>query len=63
MLVWSLLFMGRFLFLPLILSLLWLAFLRFNGIPVSQGAKGFVWIIGISAVVICLLAFAIWLTA
>ncbi|MCL1073511.1 hypothetical protein [Shewanella dokdonensis] len=55
--------MGRFLFLPIILSLLWLAFLRYNGIPLSQGAKGFVWIIGVSAVVICLLAFAIWLTA
>ncbi|MDF0534777.1 hypothetical protein KDN34_11245 [Shewanella yunxiaonensis] len=55
--------MGRFLFLPLILCLLWLAFLRYNGIPISQGARGFVWIIGVSAIIICMLALAIWLTA
>ncbi|MFQ6371193.1 hypothetical protein [Shewanella sp. YIC-542] len=54
---------GRLLFLPLILALLWLAFLRYNRMSLAQGAQGFVWIIGVSATVICLLALAMWLTA
>ncbi|QSX34779.1 hypothetical protein JYB87_05995 [Shewanella avicenniae] len=54
--------MGRLLFVPIILCLLWIAFLRFYGIPLAKGKQGFIWIIGISSLLILLLAIALWLT-
>ncbi|BCV27510.1 MULTISPECIES: hypothetical protein [Shewanella] len=55
--------MARLLFLPIILSLFWIAFLHFNNVPLAQGKRGFIWIIGVSGALIALLSLAIWLTA
>ncbi|KFZ38226.1 membrane protein [Shewanella mangrovi] len=54
--------MGRLLFVPIILSLLWIAFLRFYGIPLEKGKQGFIWIIGVSCLLIAMLSIALWLT-
>ncbi len=54
--------MGRILFVPIILCLLWILFLRFFGIPLKKGKQGFIWIIGVSSLLIVMLTIALWLT-
>ena len=39
--------MARMFLIPLLLALGWWAFLRYFRIPLTQGAKGVYWIIGI----------------
>ncbi|MCE2596238.1 hypothetical protein K6Y31_15630 [Motilimonas cestriensis] len=44
--------MARMFLIPLVISLLWLGFLHYNGLSIKQGAKGFYWIAGLSAFLI-----------
>ncbi|MCG7570237.1 hypothetical protein MHM89_09870 [Pseudoalteromonas sp. CNC9-20] len=45
--------MLRLLFiLPILLCLLWWLFLHYNGIPLKQGRKGFVYIVAFSTLVL-----------
>lgn len=55
--------MAKLFFLPLLLSLAWALFLNYNGVPLKQGRKGFLYIVGISLTVIFALGFLLWLTA
>lgn len=55
--------MAKFFLLPIILCLLWTGFLHFNGVPLKQGKKGFVYIIAISASIIFSLTLLLWITA
>ncbi|WOT06154.1 hypothetical protein [Shewanella youngdeokensis] len=55
--------MTKLFMIPILLSLFWALFLNFNGVPLKQGKKGFIYIIGISFTIIFALGFLIWLTA
>ncbi|WP_108945785.1 hypothetical protein [Shewanella halifaxensis] len=55
--------MTKLFILPILLSLAWALFLNYNGIPLKQGKKGFLYIIGISLTIFFALAFLLWLTA
>lgn len=55
--------MTKLFILPILLSLAWALFLNYNGIPLKQGKKGFLYIIGISLTIFLALAFLLWLTA
>ncbi|MDB2386324.1 hypothetical protein N9W21_03140 [Shewanella sp.] len=55
--------MAKLFLLPLLISLLWVLFLRYNGIPLAQGKKGFMYIIGISLAVIITFSVLLMLTA
>ncbi|MCL1048755.1 hypothetical protein L2755_03770 [Shewanella abyssi] len=55
--------MAKLFIFPLLLSLAWALFLNFNGVPLKQGKKGFIYIIGISLTIILALGFMLWLTA
>ena len=54
--------MARMFLLPLILSLVWWAFLHYNGLSIKQGAKGFYWIIGLSSFLAAFFTLMIYLT-
>jgi hypothetical protein len=54
--------MTKLFLFPIILCLLWTAFLRFNGIPLSKGKTGYIYIIAISSTLIVLMALLLWLT-
>ncbi|QFU23826.1 hypothetical protein FM038_017745 [Shewanella eurypsychrophilus] len=55
--------MAKLFLLPIILCLVWTLFLHFNGVPLKQGKKGFIYILAISATVILSLGFLLWITA
>lgn len=55
--------MAKVFLLPILLCLLWTIFLHFNGVPIKQGKKGFVYIIAICATVILSLGLLLWVTA
>lgn len=54
--------MTKLFLFPIILCLLWAGFLRFNGIPMSKGKTGFIYIIAISSTLIVVMAILLWLT-
>ena len=55
--------MIRFLFLiPLLLSLVWLVYLRWHGWTIKQGLKGFGYIAIFSAVIALFYVLLMWLT-
>ncbi|MBT1443360.1 hypothetical protein KJI95_02295 [Shewanella sp. JM162201] len=54
--------MTRLFLLPIILCLLWMAFLRFNRVPLAKGKTGFIYIIAISGTLTLLLTLLMWLT-
>lgn len=54
--------MTKLFLFPIILCLLWTAFLRFNGIPLAKGKTGYIYIIAISSTLIILMALLAWLT-
>ncbi len=54
--------MIRFFLIPLILSILWFAFLQYNGYSLQQGKKGFYVIIGGTSAVIAFLTLMMYLT-
>lgn len=55
--------MTRLFLIPLILCLLWALFLKANKLPLAQGKRGFIYIIAVSAALITVLLFLLWLTA
>ncbi|GEB72403.1 MULTISPECIES: hypothetical protein [Pseudoalteromonas] len=55
--------MFRLLFLlPIVLCLGWYFFLRQNGVPIKQGKKGFMYILGFSAFVLAFFIFIMQIT-
>ncbi|QYJ76405.1 MULTISPECIES: hypothetical protein [Shewanella] len=54
--------MTKLFLFPIILCLLWTIFLRFNGIPLSKGKTGYIYIIAISGTLIVLMTLLLWLT-
>ncbi|QYJ78101.1 hypothetical protein [Shewanella acanthi] len=55
--------MTKLFLLPLILCLLWILFLKANGLSLAQGKRGFIYIIAISSTLILLLMLLLWITA
>ncbi|GAC24963.1 hypothetical protein GMES_2669 [Paraglaciecola mesophila KMM 241] len=56
--------MLRLLFLlPLILCLLWFAYLRLRGFSLRQGKQGFIYILVFSAIIAAFYTLMLWLTA
>lgn len=54
--------MSRFILFPLVLCLLWWAFLSLNGLSLKQGEKGFYWILAICAFIAFFFAAVIHIT-
>ncbi|WP_198419023.1 hypothetical protein [Motilimonas pumila] len=54
--------MTRLFLIPLVISLLWWGFLQYHGFTLKQGAKGFYFIIGLSALVLGFFSLMIHLT-
>ncbi|SFV23599.1 hypothetical protein [Pseudidiomarina donghaiensis] len=55
--------MTRFLFLiPLLLSVIWLVYLRVNGWSLKQGLKGFIYIAIFSGFIAVVYTLLLWLT-
>ncbi|CUA84590.1 hypothetical protein [Pseudidiomarina woesei] len=55
--------MTRFLFLiPLLLSVIWLIYLRINGWSLKQGLKGFIYIAIFSGFIAVIYSLLLWLT-
>lgn len=55
--------MIRFIFIiPLVLSLLWLIYLRLNGWTIKQGLKGFGYIAIVSAAIAAFYTLMMWIT-
>ncbi|MCD8547069.1 MAG: hypothetical protein LRY38_01170 [Aeromonadaceae bacterium] len=54
--------MSRLFLLPLLLALLWWAFLYYFQIPWRKGLTGFYWIIGLGGGLAAFLSLMIWLT-
>ena len=55
--------MIRFMFvIPLVLSLLWLVYLKVHGWTLKQGQKGFIYIVVVSAVIAVFYTVMMWLT-
>lgn len=55
--------MTRFLFLiPLILSVLWVLYLRYRGATIRSGFKGFIYIAVLSAFIAIFYTLLLWLT-
>lgn len=48
--------------IPIILCLLWVAYLKNNGWSLHQGKKGFYYILGVSGVIIGYLSLMLWIT-
>lgn len=55
--------MTKLFLIPLILCLLWTLFLKANGLSLTQGKRGFIYIIAICGTLILLLMLLLWLTA
>jgi len=55
--------MSRLFLLPLLLCLIWWMFLRYNGIPLAQGTKGFLWILAIGIGLASFLSLMVYLTS
>ncbi|WP_299007360.1 hypothetical protein [uncultured Shewanella sp.] len=55
--------MTKLFILPALLSLGWILFLSYHGIPLKQGKTGFIYIISISATIIIALTLLLWLTS
>lgn len=49
--------------LPILSTLFWMFYLHVNNIPLKQGAKGFIYIIATSVVLIVILSILLLLTA
>ncbi|MCL2917675.1 hypothetical protein [Shewanella litorisediminis] len=54
--------MTKLFLFPIILCLLWTIFLRVNGIPLTKGKTGYIYIIAISGTLIVLMTLLLWLT-
>ncbi|WP_174216927.1 hypothetical protein [Moritella yayanosii] len=54
--------MFKFFLLPLLLSILWFAFLQYNDRTIQQGKKGFLYIIGGTTTLIAFFSLMIFLT-
>ena len=54
--------MFKFFLLPLILSILWFAFLQYNDWTIQQGKKGFIYIICGTSAIIAFLSLMMYLT-
>ena len=54
--------MARLFLLPFLLALGWTLWLAYYHIPLSQGRKGFYWIIGGTAVMVVFFTLMLWIT-
>ena len=54
--------MFKFFLLPLLLSILWFAFLQYNNWTIQQGKKGFIYIIAGTTAMIAFLSLMMYLT-
>ncbi|GAA5218436.1 hypothetical protein ACFSJ3_07760 [Corallincola platygyrae] len=54
--------MARMFLIPIILCLVWVIFLRANGIPLAKGKQGFIYIAIGSAVLCAFLTLMLWIT-
>ncbi|WP_028118020.1 hypothetical protein [Ferrimonas senticii] len=53
---------ARLFLIPIVLCLLWTAYLHINGFALSKGKQGYLYIISFSAAILAFMTLMLWLT-